>query len=214
MSQFLAPIHQWLFDKIRIMESIEKAIIQTEYSGEEQSAVMADLSEKAGNYLADAPLADLIDPGNIHGWLQDTISVVETRQSFLIRKLLSEDTEALDRIKKVYGNFGEQKGKEISSEKPEDADSLFQVLNNYLLEGMPCDRVNVVTEKELDKLAWRTERCVHAGNWEKGGTDVEVYYELRASFTKEFIKAANPAFDYNFQLTDGVQQHIILKGEN
>ncbi len=31
MSQFLAPIHQWLFNKIKIMESIEKAIIQTEF---------------------------------------------------------------------------------------------------------------------------------------------------------------------------------------
>ncbi len=25
MSQFLAPIHQWLFNKIKIMESIEKS---------------------------------------------------------------------------------------------------------------------------------------------------------------------------------------------
>lgn len=214
MSQFLAPIHQWLFNKIRIMESIEKAIIQTEYNSEDQLTVMADLSEKAGNYLKEAPLADLIDPGNIHGWLQESITVVETRQSFLIKKLLAGDANALERVKKVYGNFGKQKGIEVSIEKPEDADSLFQVLNNYLLEGMPCDRVNVVTEKEQDKLVWRTERCVHAGNWAKGGTDVNLYYQLRAAFTKEFIKAANTAFDYNFELTDGVQQHIIFKGDN
>ncbi len=51
MSQFLAPIHQWLFNKIKIMESIEKAIIQTEFESDMQVTVMNELAEKAGQYL-------------------------------------------------------------------------------------------------------------------------------------------------------------------
>jgi len=209
MSQFLAPIHQWLFKKIKIMESIEKAIIQTEFNEQEQTAVMSELAERTGEYLNNVPLADLIDHDNIHMWLQNKITMVESRQSFLIKDLLAKDSDVLTNVRKVYSNFGKQLGAEAASEKPQDADKLFQLLNNYILEGMPCDRVNVVTDKSESNLDWRTERCVHADNWVKGGTDVEVYYQLRASFTEEFIKAANSAFEYNFKLVDSVQHHTI-----
>lgn len=214
MSKFLAPIHHWLFNKIIIMESIEKAIIQAEYKENEIPAVMAELSEKAGPYLEGAPLEELIDHDNIHQWLQDKISIVETRQSMLVKMLFDYDESSKDRIYNIYSSFGLQKGKEAFEENPRDAEKLYQLLGNYILEGMPCDRVSAITHKSANKLAWKTERCVHRSNWEKGGLNPEVYYAFRTAFTKVFIKAANPAFEYGFKFADGVQYHTIsLKEE-
>lgn len=213
MSRFLAPIHQWLFNKIQIMESIEKAIIESRVAVELQSDLIAELEKSVGPYLTDAPLADQIDHDNIHQWLQGKITVAETRQAQLINRLRESYPDIMVDIIKIYEQFGDLKGQEVQGQKPQDAETLFQLLNNYLLEGMPCDRVNEVTFKTANKLAWHTERCVHKAHWVEGGTDIEEYYTLRAAFTKRFIKAANPDYDYDFKYVDGVQYHSISKEE-
>ncbi len=190
---------------------MKKQLFKLNLKSDMQTTVMNELAEKAGQYLPDAPLGELIDHGNIHQWLQDKITIVETRQSFLVKKLINNDNDAFDNIRKVYYNFGSQMGEQASETNPLDAESLFQVLNNYILEGMPCDRVNAITSKSVDLLEWQTERCVHRSNWENGGSAVETYYGFRASFTEAFIKAANAAFEYEFKFIDGIQYHTIRK---
>ncbi len=83
MSQFLAPIHTWLFDKILLMESIEKEIVN-QYSDSKYQDAHAKLVQKYGDFIPNQPLEQLIDQSNIHGWLQEGITVVENRLAFLI----------------------------------------------------------------------------------------------------------------------------------
>lgn len=213
MSKFLAPIHQWLFNKIQLMESIERAIINKEIPENMQNGFVTNLEKKIGSYLTEKPLEEQINQDNIHGWLQGRITIAETRQAYLINKIKEDNPEIIESVKKIYKDFGSKTGMEIRSQDPQDAETIFQALNNYTLEGMPCDRVNEVTNKTTDKLEWKTTRCVHEAHWTNGGTNVKVYYELREAFAKGFVETANTNFKYDFNLIDNIQYHSISKKE-
>jgi hypothetical protein len=44
---------------------------------------------------------------------------------------------------------------------------------------MPCDGVNIVTEKSEDHFSWEQRFDVHGDYWIKAGGKAEVYYTLR-----------------------------------
>lgn len=212
MSRFLGPIHHWLYNKINLLEDIEKGIIEALVDESEQMAVKADLTGAFGPYLNHAPLDALIDQDNIHGWLQGKIQVAERRQSQLISRLAGAKGDAVyDEISAVYARFGKEHGQAVPEAQASTPEEIFKNLDNFLLEGMPCDRVNAVTENTPEKLAWEKDRCVHAESWNAGGTAVDHYYGFREAFSKAFVEGANPDFTYKFELKNGRQYHMIVK---
>ena len=86
MSKFLAPIHGWLFNKIKVTEDLEKELINSykEVYGEEVDTIVNNINEEYGKPLEDGLIEDLVDWDNIHGWLQNKISMAETRQAKLL----------------------------------------------------------------------------------------------------------------------------------
>ncbi len=212
MSRFLGPIHHWLYNKINLLEDIEQGILTNIVDVSEQESLRNELVEAFGPYLNHAPLETLIDQDNIHGWLQNKIKIAEQRQSKMIHHLVAKDGEAVyEKISDVYASFGTKNGGAISGEQSSSPELIFKSLDNFLLEGMPCDRVNAVTENTPDKLEWQKDRCVHAPFWNEGGTDVTRYYDFREAFSKAFVEAANASYTYNFELKNGLQYHMITK---
>lgn len=210
MSAFLGPIHHWLYNKIQLMESIEKTIV-ARIDTAEVKAISQEVQDEIAVFLPNAPLDQLIDTGNIHGWLQDKITKVETRQAKFIKKVseVSGD-DVFTLVDDVYEEFGKQSAKDAGIENSNDLSDIFNKLNNYLLEGMPCDRVNEVVESEENKFAWLTAQCVHTKNWTLAEIPVERYYEFRASFIKGFVTGANASLNYAYT-NDGKQLHVISK---
>ena len=108
--------------------------------------------------------------------------------NFSVQFSVTYPASSNDRIRAIYSDFGLRKGQEASEQKPQDAEKLYQLLGNYILEGMPCDRVSAIKHKDENKIAWETERCVHRSHWEKGGLEPQVYYAFGTAFTKEFLR--------------------------
>lgn len=201
MSKFLAPIHLWLFNKILILENIEKEIINT-FDFEELQNKHDEFLKNIGDFIPDKPIEDLIDQSNIHGWLQNKITVAEIRQSALIKFMMDMQYD-IDKVKDVYYH----EGKRIASLRTGDFKSpmdIFNELGNVLLEGMPCDRVNNILESNENEVVWEITHCVHKKNWEKSGVDVDYYYTFREFFIKGFVENINKEYKYDYD--NGYQQ--------
>lgn len=207
MSKFLAPIHTWLFNKIVLLETIEKKIVEN-FDAPEDVAFFNENCLTIGGFIPDLPLEDLIDQSNIHGWLQQRINIAEVRQAAFVHYLIEKDKNNLEIINNVYYKVGSALG-EQAKDGLTGPGEIFKALNDVLLEGMPCDRVNSIVEQTPDKLVWNTLLCVHKNNWESQDVNVENYYEFRASFIKGFVEGVNQDFTYIYT-NDTIQQHQII----
>lgn len=200
MSRFLGPIHHWLFNKIKYYETLEKDIINEIKKEHDIDNILEDVELKFQSPLKDEPLEEIIDTDNIHGWLQSRIKIAETRQAYLISKILEKYTdEALNIIEKCYSEQGSECGKNAKDNYDiSTAETLFKALNNYILDGMPCDNANNITLNESNILQWKVVNCLHKSYWDQAYGDINVFYKLRAVWITSFIKEANPNYEYIF----------------
>ena len=210
MSQFLAPIHAWLFNKISILENIEKDIansLETKELKDKHEALLKEF----GGFIPDEPLENLIDQSNIHGWLQERITVAERRQASLVNELMEVSSDAVEGISNIYETAGYTNALSHGL-KVDEPSEIYKLLGDALLEGMPCDRVNRVAEQNQEKISWLTVTCVHKLNWEQAGVAIENYYSFREAFTRGFVRGLNEEMTYTYTLTDQQQQfHQITK---
>lgn len=203
MSAFLAPIHTWVYNKIKIHENLEKNIIEAFKAiyGSEIVSIVEVSNNLYGAPLEDRPIEEVIDLSNIHGWLQGRINIAETRLAGIITEVIKNHGDEAFKIgSKVFHEHGEDLGKSASESLSDDsAPSLYKSLNNHLLEGMPCDIVSTVKINDPDKVVWETSRCLHRQYWESVGGNVENFYKLRSLWIEGFIKGANDSYTYNFK---------------
>lgn len=192
MSKFLGPIHFWLYNKIQIQEEFIRRI-----AGEK---------EEYRKYISEdnRALDELIDETNIHGWLQGRITDAETRYAALVTEILRKDTGALECLEKT----AEQFGKEHAITAGTDLFHVYQTFNDTLLDGMPCDRVNLLVDRDDTYMTWERTADLHSGYWEQAGGDPGVYYALRDAFIRGMLSDTN--YDYN---TDGNFSTISLGRE-
>ncbi len=202
MSAFLAPIHTWLFNKIILAEELEISIDKVYI--DKYNDVAKDIAEKSLVYGSPIDtsknIEDIIDKSNIHGWLQDKISKVETRTAFIITEMIKQyGQEAEDIAMNCFIKQGKSIGETLHlKEMLENPEKLYNALNIYLLEGMPCDRVTRVIKSEDNVLEWETTSCIHKKYWDIVNGDVNIFYNLRHNFIKAFIENANENYNYNF----------------
>jgi len=199
MSAFLGKVHYWLFNKILWFEILEGKIL--EIAKEENidiNILIEETEKKYGGKLPQKPLEDLIDHQNIHGWLQDKIHSAEGRMAAYTKAILNEDSFAIDKLKAVYFMQGKEAAKEVKETKGEvnSAENIYSEMNNYILDGMPCDRVNEILELGDECATWKRKTCVHKDIWEKEDIPVNVFYTLRDEWIKAFVENVNEKFIY------------------
>ena len=202
MSAFLAPIHTWLFNKILLAEDLENSLKKAYIDKYKDIAVeVADKSLAYGNPIdTTRNIEDIIDESNIHGWLQEKISDVETRTAFTISEMIKKyGKEAEDIAALSFISQGKTVGEALKTKQmPSNPEELYNALNIYLLEGMPCDRVTKLLKSEKNILEWETTSCIHKKYWEMVNGDVNVFYDLRHRWIKSFIENSNDEYTYNF----------------
>ncbi|ABX41882.1 hypothetical protein [Lachnoclostridium phytofermentans] len=194
MSAFLGPIHYWLYNKIMLQEKIVEELLSL---NEEEEFVQGldDSTVMLCGIIENQPLENMIDTGNIHGWLQEKIHIVENRLSYVVTAITKENADRMEQIlERVY-----QVGVEVynSLEQKDDitsAEQIFKLLNDMLLDGMPCDHINEIVSSTSDEVEFRRTRCIHEVYWLEQGGLVMNYYEIRTKFVQGLL--ANTAFEY------------------
>jgi len=198
MSLFLGKIHYWMFNKIIWFQNLEVELEKlAKGEGLNTEEILKNLDKKYGEKVEDKPLEEIIDQGNIHGWLQERITIAENRLSALTAELLK--VEGInEKIEEVYKNQGHIAAEEVkeNNQEAEDAIAIYNLINDYLLDGMPCDRVNLVVEQEEEKVLWERRVCVHKDIWADKNIDVNYFYGLRDLWIKTFVEEVNGKFQY------------------
>lgn len=200
MSLFLGKIHYWLFNKIIWFEALEEEIINlAKEEGIDVDSLSIEVNNKYGEKLPNAPLEDLIDTSNIHGWLQARIHSAEYRFATWTLKVLEKE-DGKEKLEKVFINQGIKAANEVidSGITLNNAIEIYNEINNYILDGMPCDRVNEFIEQEENKVVWKRRVCVHKEIWNTVGVDVNIFYNLRDLWIKAFINKINNEYNYCF----------------
>lgn len=199
MSLFLGKIHYWLFNKIQWFEVLEEDIIKVaKEEGVYTEEINNKINEKYGEKLPNKPLEDMIDTGNIHGWLQSKINSAEGRMAAWTSEIINNSENGINKIEKVYIEQGIKAADEIIAEgkSTKKADELYNLMNDYILDGMPCDRVNEIIESSEEIIKWTKRICVHKDIWNAENIDVKYFYDFRSLWIKAFISELNKDFEY------------------
>jgi len=211
MSLFLGKIHYWLFNKIVWFENLEEKIIElAKLEGLDIENLRKDIEDKYGEKLPNKPLEELIDTSNIHNWLQNQIHSAEKRTAAWTKLLIEANEENLKKLENIYKEQGVvaakevlKEGKSVSSPK-----EIFDAMNDYILDGMPCDRVNEVISNEENKITWQARIDVHKDIWDKVGCDVNYFYNLRNAWIETFVSNLNNNFKYTVENNTKSIEHI------
>ncbi|MCH4014648.1 MAG: hypothetical protein LKE64_10050 [Solobacterium sp.] len=190
MSAVLGPIHFWLYKKIGNQEQLTAAIAELA----ENNGWIKD----ASHYIKTLPaLESVIDEGNIHGWLQAQISDAETRWADLVTEILSSDEKRLEALCAAGKQFGETHALQADS-----ADAVYKAFDDFFVNGMPCDRINKVTEFSAQSVCWEMSQDIHAPYW--NGSDAP-YYAIRTSAMQGMLKGSSYTLtardDFHYSIT-------------
>jgi len=212
MSAYLGPIHHWLFKKIQIFELIEKDIIDSIKSEfPEIQNNITQINDIYGEPTPNLPLEQIIDEGNIHGWLQGQISKAELRQAALITLAYNKyGNRAKELIEQSYKKSGSHWGREAKQRLVEvNAINLYKIMNDYILEGMPCDNIAAVTESKPEKVQWKQEGCLHQDYWEEAEGNIDEFYNLRNVWITAFLSTITDKYKYDFKKEENRYFHRI-----
>ncbi len=190
MSAFLGPIHFWLYNKIEVQENILEAIFKVA----DKQSLKDEVEEKFGAPVV-GELEDNIDTGNIHGWLQGRIASVESRMAFTVTSLLNDNAISKDELKEVFVKNAVECASKVEN-KDVNASELFKITFDFLLAGMPCDRVNEVISSDENSVEWQTTMDIHKQYWDNVNGDVNNYHYFIDAWIEKFISSVNSNFVY------------------
>lgn len=194
MSAFLGPIHHWLYSKIQLQESLTQAVLAAALEATPRHDLESKLDATYGS-VEHRPLEEVIDTANIHGWLQGQIGIAEQRFAAGVTEILSNDPAKMDNLTQAAYQLGQRNPLSQSATAPE----VYQALNDVLLEGMPCDRVNEVLEQSEQRVTWRQTADLHLPFWTAVNGKIENYYLLRNAFISGSLAESR----FSFSQADG-----------
>lgn len=207
MSAFLAPIHYWLYNKIRHVIEREKRIFAEADSlcGAVAEEARSQAWQSYGEPLPDADLQEYIDQSNIHGWLQRQINIAESREAAFIQALVDNCGDAaIDVARKAFGEHGAHCARHAAAQgkyETATAPGIYKAINDYYLNGMPCDQADAIIENAADKMVWESEVCLQEPNWKRAGADGQTMKKLYNEWLTIFVNTLNSGFCFR-QMAD------------
>ena len=200
MSSFLAPIHEHLFWKIQKVNERASLLVTAALSrwGSEDEEAEWMAWDDCGKPLGPTTrLADVIDMNDIHGWLLKRITIVECREAAFFAYLADKvGNEAYELAKEVYQKDGLRVGLEERERVGVDCSpsQLYHSLYRYILNGMPCDDIDVVLEESDKVFRWKKTVVPQRASWRRTAVDMEKMEEVYATWVKAFFSAFEPEF--------------------
>ena len=208
MSAFIGPIHYWLYSKIQIVNNREEFIYHklSDVCGDTVDEIREQVWQTYGQPpLPNADLAELIEHDNIHGWLQRQINLAESREAAFIKEALDIcGSTAKDLIIEAFLEHGKIIGEKAKDAKKYDtltAKGIYVSLNDYYLNGMPCDQADMVIKSDNDNLVWKIGTCLQEPNWKRVSIEKNFMLELYQTWIKAFVGILNN--DFSFRVVEG-----------
>lgn len=186
MSAFLGPIHYWLYRKIEIQNNLANELANRLGKDTVVPVLQSDFET-----LPEGDLENFIQTDNIHGWLQEKVHLVERRLAFAVERLV-ESNITMEEIEEVAYEVG-KKITDLTMETT--AKEAFAFLNNTLLDGMPCDHVNMINQEEDNQVVWIRTANLHEEFWAEESRLENRYDLVRDSFVKGCL--AMTSLDYD-----------------
>ncbi|PHV70076.1 hypothetical protein CS063_12280 [Sporanaerobium hydrogeniformans] len=185
MSAFLGPIHYWLYHKIQLQQDWVEEIItlaQSKYHIDlrKECDIRYGVSERRA-------LEEVIDESNIHGWLQSQVTQVEYKLAYTVTSLIEAKAESLQELEALFKAKGQ--ATRMALQDNLDAQQLYGVISDSLLDGMPCDHASSIISQNEKKVVWQRNKCVHQKYWEAVQGDVAHYYCLRDAWLSGFVES-------------------------
>lgn len=175
MSAFIGPIHSWLYNKIVFQNKLADIVLNI---AQDKGYDLKTSADSIYGKLEKDELENIIDKSNIHGWLQEKVNLVENRLAYTVTTLLKLEEESMETILAEIKYFGKDNSK-INSK---NAEEIYVLLEEVLLNGMPCDRVNSIEEKSEEMVIWRQNIDIHDKYWIQLDGNPNNYYEIRYAF--------------------------------
>lgn len=199
MSAFLGHIHHWLYRKIQLVNERENTLFEKaqEQCGELAEELRSQVWQSYGTPLPDAPLAELIDQSNIHGWLQRQINLAQSREAGFIKELLDICGEAHSWMETCYREHGERCGKDALQTGKYDtqtASGILKALDDYRLNGMPCDQNDEILTEEENQILWQSNVILAEVNWKRVGVSTKVMQVFDLAWLDGFVRSINTDF--------------------
>lgn len=208
MSAFLGKIHYWLYNKILWHEDLlEEVISLASLKGVPVEEIKSSIYSKYGEPDS-RPLEEVIDHGNIHGWLQARIQSVEYRIAAVITELINKHGIKVEELEEVYRRNGTKAAKMVET-RITAPNEVFTAVFDFMLAGMPCDRVHQTVSDTNNEFSWDTIRCLHKEYWDAVRGDVNCFYRLQDAWISGFVKAVDES--YSFVRSEG-RLRTIRKG--
>ena len=204
MSAFLGHIHYWLYRKIQLLVERENLIL------EKTTKVVDDLAEELHSISVDTygepinpsiPLENIIDHNNIHGWLSNQINIASVREAAFIKDMLdtNADENAIHVVTAILDAFAVQ-GQAcgvVAQDSLEEhtAPAIYNALQNFYVNGMPCDGGDQIVEDSADRFTWVGDHRLQAGYWRTAGVDPKFMMLAYQTWFEAFVKAIDPEFE-------------------
>lgn len=193
MSLFLGPIHhlmqqRYLFTDAQTAALLDLAGEEGWISAEEKAALTEEYPEQDASALE-----EIIDSSNIHGWLSQAVEGAERRYAAAVRLVLDGKPERLPRMAEAL----EDLGRENALPAADDAETAWKLLQNRLLDGMPCDFPFEMQEEAPERVSWKLRACPHADYFAEVPGGSEVFYALRRGLVKGLL-SDSPELHYDF----------------
>ena len=174
MSAFLGPIHSLMYNRIITMQKVVNAI--------------ADLSAAEGwnedvdNYVIKEfpPIEEVVDLSNIHSSLFNMVEGAERRFAGIVAVMVKDHAERLEEVEAVVKATGESMRIE-GVNTPEDACARLQEI---LLDGMPCDRAEEISQNANGDFEIFRTLDLHSNYFEAAELDGNLYYQMLKAFVE------------------------------
>lgn len=195
MSAFLGKIHYLLYSKIQLNEDLLDDILKL---AEERKVPVQEIKnavyEKYG-FPERRELEGVIALENIHGWLQGKIQSVEYRTAAVVTELINNYGIKINEIAEIYYDNGKKIMEGLGPGEYTQKE-LFMIIYDYMLEGMPCDRINQVVNDSENEFSWQTTTCIHKEFWNSVQGDVSNFYVLRSAWINGLLAASGTNYSY------------------
>lgn len=186
MSKYLGPIHNWLYEKIKLQDNFNEYIISSISNDELTNKVHLKYSA-----LSTKELVDQINTENIHAWLQEKVDYVEYKFAYIISIVINENITNIDKLKNIAFQFG----KNLTLNNSSSSKDIYNSLNDLLLDGMPCDNVNTILSEDKSELLLRQNINIHSKYFNSFSLDIEVYNIIRLKLIEGILSNTDYLFN-------------------